>query len=108
VLKKWVDPRTASKLVIVTQNDVLPTLTESIDLVCIPEQFGGKLQFQHGSLPKLDATLSTALEWTSESTRTLPAGPIKWSTNQEGGRMAVAVGRVNGETRDQHIAMLKH
>jgi hypothetical protein len=105
VLKQWVDPRTASKLIIVSRKDVLPTLVKSIDLASIPERFGGKLEFQHGSLPKLDKTICNALEWASEvPDQTLPAGPIKWVTDEQGRMKAVAVGTADGKSRRQHIA----
>ena len=85
---------------------MLQTLSSSIDPANIPEQFGGKLSFQHGSIPQLDDGISNALNWIMQPKGTLPAGPIKWVLDEQGKRMAVAVGRVDGVPRYQPIATL--
>jgi CRAL/TRIO-like protein len=102
-LKKWVDPRTADKLVILSPEEVLPTLKQTIDLSSIPSQFGGMLQFQHGAVPSLDVKMCRQLIWPSEPAGTFPTGPVKWIADHKGCRTAVAVGRLEGTTRYEKI-----
>lgn len=49
--KRWVDPHTASKVVVLSSTEVLPVLGEYIDDVNIPTVFGGGFHFKHGMLP---------------------------------------------------------
>ncbi|KAF2202998.1 CRAL/TRIO domain protein [Delitschia confertaspora ATCC 74209] len=107
LLKKFVDPRTASKLVFLSPSDVLPTLSSTIDLENIPKEYGGTFEFEYGSVPILDMELAEQLEWLADSERKLPPGPIKWIADEQGSRTAVAVGRINGKPRQQRIATLK-
>jgi hypothetical protein len=107
ILKSWVNPRTASKLVVVGKHEVLPTLTQSMDPSSIPAQFGGELEFGHGDLPKIDEVVRETVEWPEGSERTVPAGPIKWTTDSEGRTTAVALGKVHGEARRQVVATLR-
>jgi hypothetical protein len=107
-LKKWIDPRTAEKLVVLRHGEVLPTLTSSMELANIPIQFGGQFSFQHGAVPKLDSGICRTLQWMTQPVPALPTGPIKWIADQQGRRTAVAVGRVDGEPRHQVIASLNN
>ncbi|KAI1818648.1 CRAL-TRIO domain-containing protein [Poronia punctata] len=106
LLKKWVDPRTAEKLVILTKSEVLPRLTASIDLEAIPQEHGGEFEFQHGMVARLDPGICRQLEWLWQSPGTIPPGPVKWVVDGEGRRMAVAVGSISGEPRFQPLAVL--
>ena len=98
-MKKWIDPKTASKLVILTPDEVLPTLSTLIDIVNIPKEYGGGFEFRHGMMPDLDTGISNQVEWLSEPAGSLPEGPMKWIMDNEGKRTAVAVGQVKGMTR---------
>lgn len=91
-IKSWVDPNTAKKLVIVSPEDVLTTLLETIDVESIPERHGGKSTAKEGTIPTVDG-LEKLL-----GVEKLPDGPIKWITDQ-GIRTAAAVGTRNGEAR---------
>jgi hypothetical protein len=107
VLKSWVNPRTASKLVVVPRGEVLAVLSERIETSAIPVRFGGELEFEHGDLPRLDAATREALEWVVESEARLPPGPLKWGITPEGRRAVIAVGTVDGKERRVHIASLR-
>lgn len=103
-LSKWIDPKTASKLVIVPQNEVTATLEEEIDGNSIPMQFGGNCQFKHGMSPRLDESLKRAIDSCSENE--LPPGPIKWMVGKDGKRTAVAVGHDGKEMRNDRVASI--
>jgi hypothetical protein len=105
-LKKWIDPNTAAKLVILTPKEVLPALESSIDLTNIPTIYGGKFEFQHGMLPKVDTGIREALKWTDSQMECLPSGPIKWIRDQQGKETAVAIGQSDGEVRHQTLGSL--
>ncbi|GAP86820.1 putative CRAL TRIO domain protein [Rosellinia necatrix] len=96
-IKSWIDPNTAKKLVIVPPEDVLTTLSETIDVECIPERYGGKSKAKDGELPSV-AGLQDLL-----GVQELPEGPIKWATDQ-GIRTAVAVGVRGGEARREVLS----
>ena len=92
LVKRFVDPNTASKLVILTPDEVIPTLTQTIDLENIPVQYGGGFAFEHGMVPKLDEGLRRRLEWLDQEKRMVPTGPLKWKVDKQGRRVAIAVG----------------
>ncbi|KAI1170778.1 CRAL/TRIO domain protein [Nemania sp. FL0916] len=96
-IKGFVDPRTASKLVIVTPSDILTTLLEVIDIESIPERYGGKSKAQNGRIPPVDGL--QGLLGIDE----LPDGPIKWIMKEQGNRAAVAVGAREGERRTEEL-----
>ncbi|KAI0531562.1 CRAL/TRIO domain protein [Xylaria digitata] len=96
LLKGWVDPNTANKLIIVSPADVLTTLLETIDIECIPERYGGQSRDEHGLVPLVD-DLKELL-----GVEQLPEGPIKWTMHQ-GNRTAVAVGMRDGEARKELV-----
>ncbi|OGM44205.1 hypothetical protein ABOM_007696 [Aspergillus bombycis] len=105
VLKSFVDPRMAEKLVILKSAEVYSTLEKYIDHVNIPKQFGGELAFQHGMLPDLDEGIRQTLFWIDSKNR-LPPGPLKWV--QDGGnRKAIATGSAGGIQRAEEIAVLR-
>ncbi|KAI1741492.1 CRAL/TRIO domain protein [Xylaria scruposa] len=93
-IKGWVDPNTATKLVILPPADVLTTLSKRIDIECIPERYGGQSKAEVGLVPRVDS-LKPVL-----GIEELPDGPIKWTMDQ-GTRAAVAVGARRGEVRKE-------
>jgi hypothetical protein len=105
LLKGWIDPRTASKLVIVSPADVFTTLSEAMDIESIPERYGGKSRGEHGMMPCLDTGMKELL-----GVEELPHGPIKWSMEQQEQqeqqekRTAVAVGSKEGGVRRELLA----
>ncbi|KAI3331446.1 CRAL/TRIO domain-containing protein [Xylariaceae sp. AK1471] len=93
-LKGWIDPRTAAKIVIVSPADAFATLSEAMDIECIPERYGGKSRGDHGMRPSLDSGMKELL-----GVDELPDGPVKWIIGQQEKRTAVAVGTKDGEMR---------
>jgi hypothetical protein len=100
-LKAWIDPRTANKLVFLTPAEGLDKLLETIDIESIPEHYGGKSKASHGKFPCLDDSAKQLL-----GVEALPEGPIKWITDPQGGRTAVAVGTRNGEMRHDVVGTI--
>lgn len=107
VLKKFVDPRTAEKLVIVQQDDVLSTLRETIDFENIPIQYGGRLDIKPVDFAmQLCPAISQAIKW-ERPLHEIPAGPIKYVVNEQGGKSIVAVGTTtDGKMRKELVARL--
>jgi hypothetical protein len=106
LLSKFVDPRTASKLVIVPSGSALSTLTARMNIESIPTEYGGGFDYQPGMPPKLDQDILEHFEWAFPGDR-LPAGPIKWAESQDGGRVLLATGSVDGEKRNEVLASTK-
>ncbi|KAJ5519707.1 hypothetical protein N7463_000160 [Penicillium fimorum] len=101
-LKGWVDPHTAEKIDVLLAAEVLPTLRRYIDDVNIPTKFGGEFQYTHGMLPDLDDNIQQFLN--SDSSISLPPGPLKWIQDSDGRRTALAVGSKAGSERSDNIA----
>ncbi|KAF7162403.1 hypothetical protein CNMCM6106_009377 [Aspergillus hiratsukae] len=106
LLKKFVDPVTAEKIVVLNSTDVYGTLAKHIHHDDIPVQFGGALQFTNGMLPALCPVARQTLHWAPSFSGTLPPGPIKWTQNSRGQIKAVATGTVDGVERGLDVAML--
>ncbi|KAK4215714.1 CRAL-TRIO domain-containing protein [Rhypophila decipiens] len=119
VIKKWVDPRTAAKLVIVQSSEVMDTLLESMDIEDIPKQYGGRFEAKHRMVPRLDEETrqGSGCQGAVGEEVLLPRGPIKWVVdsiqvvNENGNRnsvcekkVAVAVGTQNGKDRKEIVA----
>lgn len=105
-LKRFVDPHTASKLVVLTSSEVLPTLKEHIDDANVPTILGGDLSFEHGMPPDLDESIRQSLNWETAE-QSLPPGPIKLVKDADGRKTALAVGSESGLKRSLRIATLK-
>ncbi|PCG96544.1 Hypothetical protein PENO1_004700 [Penicillium occitanis (nom. inval.)] len=99
LIKRFIDPVTAEKLVIVSPNEVLDKLTEDIDLENIPKVFGGEFDYQHAMRPSIAKELWQNIDWKDpDNTGKIPPGPIKWVHDGEMEK-AVAVGREDGVSR---------
>ncbi|KAE8152336.1 CRAL/TRIO domain-containing protein [Aspergillus avenaceus] len=108
ILKKWLDPVTAKKVVVLKQAEAYTTLEKYIDKENIPERFGGGFPFTNGMLPDLDKGIRQALRWTVLS-ECVPDGPIKWRQHGDGQLIAVATGSVQEKTlRNTEFAILDH
>ncbi|KAJ5947985.1 hypothetical protein N7466_001000 [Penicillium verhagenii] len=105
-MKSWVDPNTAEKIVVLTSTEVSPVLAENIQDENIPTAFGGTFAFKHGTLPNLDESILRQFDW-KLADGFLPPGPIKWTKDEDGQTMAVAVGIEAGSHRMKTIATLQ-
>ncbi|KAF1966809.1 CRAL/TRIO domain-containing protein [Bimuria novae-zelandiae CBS 107.79] len=106
-VKRWFDPITVSKIFILSQANVLPTLTQYIDIDNIPKKYGGNLDFEWGQMPNLESTIEAAIQWENpemqNGKKTFPIGPIAWENGENGSLRAVAVGQENGKPRHKTI-----
>lgn len=103
-LSKWIDPRTASKLVIVPSTEMKPVLESEIDVDCIPSQFGGNCEFKHGMPPQVDRSTLESLEIFFASGKVFPLGPVKWVLDEDGIKTALGVGMDGGKLRKLPVA----
>ena len=108
-IKRWFDPITTSKIFVLTQPQILPTLTKFIDIENIPEKYGGHLKFECGDMPNLDPDLRSYLTIHpgQETERYFLTAPVRWLDVGDDGEMeAVGVGSIDGEQRKEHVATL--
>lgn len=105
-MKLLLDPVTASKVRILTPQEVLPVLESYMGIEDIPQKYGGKLPTEPGMMPILDKHASDLLEWSS-SEKSIPPGPIHWVKGPDGSKKAVAVGIENGEKRRSEFATFR-
>ncbi|KAG8529898.1 uncharacterized protein KY384_005379 [Bacidia gigantensis] len=108
-IKRWFDPITTSKIFVLSQHQVLPTLTQFIDIKDIPKKYGGQLDFQCGDLPNLDPELREHLTIPpgEEAERFLLTSPVRWAAQGADGEMfAIGVGSINGKERQEPLATL--
>lgn len=106
MLKKFTDPVTAEKIVMLDPADVYGTLNKYIHHDNIPVQFGGAFEFTHGMLPDLCPVTRQTLRWSPPFNGTFPPGPIKWTEHARGQIKAVAIGTVDGVERGFDVATL--
>jgi hypothetical protein len=92
LLRKWVDARTADKLVFVPAAEVFGRLSEVIGAGDIPVRYGGGFEGGKRGLG-LSGRLCDEL-----GAKEVPPGPVKWILN-DGRRRAVAVGMEGGKMR---------
>lgn len=90
---------------VLSSTEVLPALEEYIDNANIPTKFGGRFPFTHGMLPELDDNIWQHFSWSLPS-RSLSPGPIKWTEDVNGRKIALAVGGEAGHKRTQKVAVL--
>jgi hypothetical protein len=101
-----------SKIFILSQQNVYPTLSQYIDPENIPKKYGGQLDFEWGDMPHLEPEIDAAIKWENPATQkgknTFPIGPIKWEHGEDGSMTAVAVGTENGKPRRKTIFTIQN
>ncbi|KAH7401326.1 CRAL-TRIO domain-containing protein [Pyrenochaeta sp. MPI-SDFR-AT-0127] len=106
-IKRWFDPITVSKIFILSPANVYPTLSQYIDPENIPKKYGGKLDFEWGSMPNLEPVIEQQLIWENPNVqngkKTIPIGPIKWKEGPNGEMQAWGVGSEDGVQRHKLI-----
>ncbi len=108
-IKKWFDPITTSKIFILAHHEVLPTLTQFMDIENIPKKYGGKLDFECGKMPVLDPQVRDCLALAPgpDTEKFLLTGPVRWiNENDEGEMTALGVGSLDGQQRQTPVATL--
>ena len=108
-IKKWFDPITTSKIFILSQHQVLPTLLSFIDIANIPKKYGGQLDFECGKMPILDQQVRDCLNIASgaETEKLFLTAPVRWIDAGDDGEMtAIGVGSMDGKQREESVATL--
>jgi hypothetical protein len=95
---------TAKKVVALPTADMISLLSERIEPINLPVQFGGQFAYEHGMTPDLDDGIDQCLIWLGP--RKLSPGPIKWIVDENGLRKAIAVGSIDGKPRYVEVATL--
>ncbi|RDA83680.1 hypothetical protein CP532_0036 [Ophiocordyceps camponoti-leonardi (nom. inval.)] len=78
-VKSWLDPVTASKVVILKTRDVKDALVDFIQPSSIPVKYGGTFEGDWGSGTVLDESLQDAVDW-APGFASLPTGPLTLET----------------------------
>ncbi|KAF7314905.1 CRAL-TRIO domain-containing protein [Mycena indigotica] len=105
-IKRWFDPGTTSKIHVLSQTEVAPTLRAFMDPKDLPKKYGGELEWEYGMLPNLDGEilkavsgLKTGDEWVK--------GPLRWVQDQDGSGKAkvIAKGIIDGKSRNEEVGV---
>ncbi|KAK4495080.1 hypothetical protein PRZ48_013407 [Zasmidium cellare] len=103
-LKGWFDPITVSKIFILSDAQVKPTLEKFVESHDIPKRYGGSLDWEFGDLPLIDSELLGLMNMDEDIPTILP-GPIRWRKSADGAKVeAHALGSSSGQQRDEVIA----
>ncbi|KAI4244552.1 MAG: hypothetical protein L6R42_010438 [Xanthoria sp. 1 TBL-2021] len=106
-IKKWFDPITTSKIFILSQEQVKPTLSAFMDVSSIPKKYGGDLDFECGMMPSIDPDLRRCLEIKDAKLEELfLTGPTRWVDGEEGEMIALSVGSIDGKPHKEAVATL--
>ncbi|KAL8975912.1 MAG: hypothetical protein Q9205_007983, partial [Flavoplaca limonia] len=106
-IKKWFDPITTSKIFILSQEQVKPTLLAFMDVSSIPKKYGGELDFECGMMPSLDPDLRKCLEMKDPKLEELfLTGPTRWVDSDEGEMVALSVGSIDGNPHKEAVATM--
>ncbi|KAI0998807.1 hypothetical protein K3495_g9390 [Podosphaera aphanis] len=105
-IKKWFDPYTTSKILIIGPADVQKTLEAFMEPQNIPKQYGGQLDFQHGDRPRLDPALQGLIKW-ENGWDDFPGGPIYWVDNGDCFEAYRSAGASTSEIKEKICTMPK-
>jgi hypothetical protein len=107
-IKRWFDPITTSKIFIISDHNVLKTLSTFIEPANIPKKYGGELDYAFGMPPILDPAEEQHVVWANSadvsSRDKWPQGPMKWIPGENGTMTVIAVGSVDGKERREKVA----
>jgi hypothetical protein len=105
-IKKWFDPVTVSKIFILSDKDVKPTLTKFIDPKNLPTQYGGELEWKFGEQPTVDPEWDGVIEW-APGHSSFVSSPCVWEEVDGGTRLAcIGLGAVGGKERRELICTI--
>ncbi|KXJ95265.1 CRAL-TRIO domain-containing protein [Microdochium bolleyi] len=98
-IKKWFDPVTVSKIFILTAPEVVPVLSQFMEMKDIPKVYGGELEWEFFDDPTWDEGIMKACKW-ENGHNTFPSGPKRWEAIEDGTRLqCYAVGYKDGQPR---------
>lgn len=97
---------TVSKIFILSQSEVLPTLSKFIDPANIPKHYGGTLDFSWCDEPNLDPKIKDLATWADGHTA-FPLGPVYWVPAEGGKRLdCLARGSVDKVERNEVVCSI--
>ncbi|KAL8828668.1 MAG: hypothetical protein Q9170_006499 [Blastenia crenularia] len=106
-IKKWFDPITTSKIFILSQDQVKPTLSAFMDVSSIPKKYGGDLDFECGMMPSIDPEIRKCLDLKNPKLEGLfLTGPTRWVDGSEGDMVALSVGSIGGKPHKEAVATM--
>lgn len=106
-IKRWFDPITVSKIFILSESEIKPTLESFIEPRNIPRKYGGELDFDWGMNPISDPTWEGNLEWDNGYTG-FTSGPMVWRPSEDGKRLeCIALGSENGKKRNLRVCSVR-
>ncbi|KAF6239519.1 hypothetical protein HO173_002063 [Letharia columbiana] len=97
--KEWIDPLTASKLMMLKEDEVLPILATYIDAANIPKKYEGEYGFEHGRQPDLGPAIDEIVDWLAPCSSSFTAGSMKLVFSSIEVRLAAAAGSIDGTQR---------
>ncbi|KAM0274268.1 hypothetical protein ACHAQH_008027 [Verticillium albo-atrum] len=102
-IKRWFDPITVSKIFILSEAEVKPTLEAFIDPANIPTKYGGQLEFKFGDMPLNDPSWEGNVKWENGHAG-FQSGPMVWRDSADGTRVeCVGLGASEGTLRNEVI-----
>ncbi|RYO82972.1 hypothetical protein DL766_007024 [Monosporascus sp. MC13-8B] len=102
-IKRWFDPVTVSKIFILGPSDVIPVLTQFMDITSIPKIYGGELEWAFFDDPAVDDEINRICHF-ENGYETFPPGPLYWNALDDGKRMeCLAVGTKDGKDRRERV-----
>ena len=107
-IKRWFDPVTVSKIFILNSHEVIPVLTQFIDIADIPKAYGGELEWGFFDNPIWDDEIMRICRF-ENGHETFPPGPVWWKPVEgTGGKQleCVAYGTKGGKDRKERVCTI--
>lgn len=105
-IKRWFDPVTVSKIFILSHHDVIPVLTQFMDIKDIPKVYGGELDWSFFDEPAWGDEIKRISQFENGYTE-FPHGPMYWVPIDDGERIeCLAVGTKDGKDRRERICTI--
>lgn len=105
-IKKWFDPVTVSKIFILSHSEIIPVLSQFMEMKDIPKVYGGELPWEYFDEPLWDDGIMNLCQWEDGYT-CFPPGPKKWVPIDDGKRLeCIAIGYKDGEPRHDRVCTI--
>ena len=107
-IKRWFDPVTVSKIFILSPHEIIPVLTQFMDIGDIPKAYGGQLEWSYFEDPAWDDEIMRICQFENGHS-TFPHGPMWWQPVEgSGGKQVecVAYGTKNGKDRRERVCTI--
>ncbi|KAI0021592.1 CRAL-TRIO domain-containing protein [Xylariomycetidae sp. FL0641] len=105
-VKRWFDPVTVSKIFILSDADVMPVLTQFMEVSAIPKAYGGQLEWTFFDEPAWDAEIRRICRFENGHAK-FPEGPMYWRPVQGEDRLeCLAVGTQDQKQRQERVCTI--